>query len=353
MIDLRNYFNIQSYRPIPFWDVNVAQPAVWGRVVRPTYRVAKHLLIRLALLLRISPNLFYKRSLSNYTYLATRLRNRAEISLLEKIAAIRTIGGRFVRFEEVDAVFLRLEKELGIKRWYGGKTEMAVDLASVLDLPDRVKINAEPFTIATLACGQYQHPFASPVPGDVCVDFGAYEGETSLFMAAKVGPSGRVYAAEFVPEQLRILNDNLRDNPVLGERVRVLPHPFWSESGKEIFVTGTAGTAKVSFARHSATDNCFRTIRLDDAVQQYKINKIDFLKFDVEGAELPILKGAVKTLKEFKPKLAVSLYHCDSDFDAIPRFLDSLQCGYEFHLGHYSTGRSETVLYAAVLKEGQ
>jgi len=353
MINLKKFFNKQNYKQTKFFYENPHQFPVWKRCIRPFYRMVEHLIIRLAMLLKISPNLLWNRQLANYTYLGQRLQDELSVRLLEKIAAMRTLGGRFVRFDENEAVFFRFEKELGVKRWYGGGTEMIVNMGAVFGFPDAVTIKVEPFTIATLACGQYQHPLAAPLPGDVCVDFGAYEGETALFLAEKVGPSGRVYAVEFVPDQLRLLNDNLKANPIPGARVTVLAHPFWDESGRETFVTGTAGSAKVSFIRQSAEDRLFHTLTLDDAVFQYRIKRIDFMKFDVEGAELPILRGAVGTLKAFKPKLAVSLYHSDSDFDKIPRFLDSLKCGYEFHLGHHSAGRAETVLYASVTKNGK
>ena len=352
MLDLRKYFNSRCYRAIGLFYADPCQFPVWKRCLRPLYRLAEDGVIRFAMLLKVSPNLLWSRHLSNYTYLAGRLPDDDSRQLLEKIAAMRILGGRFVRFEENEAVFSRIERMLGVKRYYGGGTEMVVDMSAVFGLSETLSAYAEPFTIATLACGQYQHPFATPLPGDVCVDFGAYEGETTLFLAEKVGESGKVYAVEFVPDQLRLLHDNLNANPEQQNRVIVLAHPFWDESGKETFVTGRDGSAKVSFMRQSDENMTFRTITLDDAVAQYRIDKIDFMKFDVEGAELPILRGAVKTLKSFRPKLAVSLYHADSDFDTIPRFLDSLQCGYEFRLGHHSTGKAETVLYASATQSG-
>jgi hypothetical protein len=53
-------------------------------------------------------------------------------------------------------------------------------------------------------------------------------------------------------------------------------------------------------------------------------------------------------LKRFKPKLAIALYHKPEDFWTIPDFLQSLDLGYRFYLGHYTIFEYETVLYAIV-----
>jgi len=112
-------------------------------------------------------------------------------------------------------------------------------------------------------------------------------------------------------------------------------------------MSGEGGRAKVSF-NASEGEKKYLTLTLDDAMEKYSLPRIDFIKMDVEGAEYPILQGAVQTLKKFKPKLAISIYHSDDDFDRIPRFLDLLGCGYEFAIGHYSLDLSETILYAIV-----
>ena len=67
---------------------------------------------------------------------------------------------------------------------------------------------------------------------------------------------------------------------------------------------------------------------------------------DIEGSELDALKGAEHSLRRWRPKLALSLYHRPEDLFSIPLWLDSLDCGYSFFLDHYSIHTEETVLYA-------
>jgi len=73
--------------------------------------------------------------------------------------------------------------------------------------------------------------------------------------------------------------------------------------------------------------------------------RIDLIKLDIEGSELGALRGAEKSLRRWRPKLAISLYHRPEDFFAIPLWLKSLDCGYRFYLDHYSIHHEETVLY--------
>ena len=67
---------------------------------------------------------------------------------------------------------------------------------------------------------------------------------------------------------------------------------------------------------------------------------------DIEGAEMPALRGGLETIKQYRPQLAISIYHSASDFVDIPQFLNNTLKDYTFKLGHYSYSYFETVLYA-------
>ena len=58
------------------------------------------------------------------------------------------------------------------------------------------------------------------------------------------------------------------------------------------------------------------------------------------------LIGAEETIRKYKPKLAISLYHKPEDIWEIPAYIISLQKGYRLYLRHYSPWHEETVLYA-------
>jgi len=61
--------------------------------------------------------------------------------------------------------------------------------------------------------------------------------------------------------------------------------------------------------------------RLDTAAKEYQVQRLDFIKIDVEGAELLLLKGAEKTLREFRPNLAIAAYHYPKEIDDLCDYL--------------------------------
>jgi hypothetical protein len=89
------------------------------------------------------------------------------------------------------------------------------------------------------------------------------------------------------------------------------------------------------------------SIAIDDLVTRENIEKVDFIKMDIEGAEANALVGAQKTIAKFRPKLAICVYHKKDDFYSIPTLINQICPDYSFHLDHYTIHREETVLYAA------
>jgi hypothetical protein len=92
------------------------------------------------------------------------------------------------------------------------------------------------------------------------------------------------------------------------------------------------------------------TTTIDDTVRELGLPRVDFIKMDIEGAELNALKGAEHSIREFYPKLAISLYHSIEDFSTIPRYLTSLGLNYKYYLEHHTIYENETVLFAVPQK---
>ena len=85
---------------------------------------------------------------------------------------------------------------------------------------------------------------------------------------------------------------------------------------------------------------------VDSFVRENNIEYVSLLKMDVEGSEMETLKGALATIKRYKPKLQISIYHNNySDLVDLPKFIAGLNLGYRFYLGHHSSCFCETVLY--------
>jgi len=85
---------------------------------------------------------------------------------------------------------------------------------------------------------------------------------------------------------------------------------------------------------------------VDKFVKVNKVPKVDYIKMDVEGHELKVLKGAAETIQTYKPRLALSVYHRGDDLVELPKFLLALNPNYRFYLRHCAPIWADTVLYA-------
>lgn len=192
-----------------------------------------------------------------------------------------------------------------------------------------------------------------PRDGDVVIDAGGCWGDTALWFAHRVGPSGRVISLEFSADNLVIFRENLDCNPDLAARIGIVEHALWGESGAVVSAAGTgpgsrlsAGDSTVVVSPSVRGADRVSTITIDDLVDREGLDRVDFIKMDIEGAELAGLRGGERTLRRFRPRLAICVYHSLADMREIPLHVLSLDLGYKIHLGHASIHEEETVLFA-------
>ncbi|MFN3789305.1 FkbM family methyltransferase [Massilia sp.] len=84
-----------------------------------------------------------------------------------------------------------------------------------------------------------------------------------------------------------------------------------------------------------------RVERIDDIVD----DQPTIIKMDIEGYELPALKGAARTIRAARPKLMLSAYHRSTDLLDIPQFIDTIAPDYRIGLRHHTEDRWDTCLY--------
>lgn len=183
--------------------------------------------------------------------------------------------------------------------------------------------------------------------GDIAIDAGGCYGDTALYFAHKVGPSGKVASFEFLPVNLSVFRRNLELNPDLASRIRLYENPVYSDSGQKLFVIGNGPGTRVVPESLDPNASKVETLKIDDLVSRGDFPRIDFIKMDIEGAELEALKGSESTLRRFKPKLAITVYHDFQDLWTIPQFLDGCGLRYQFYLRHFTIHAEETVLFAS------
>ena len=80
---------------------------------------------------------------------------------------------------------------------------------------------------------------------------------------------------------------------------------------------------------------------LDSYVREKNLPRVDFIKLDVEGAELDVLRGAATTIARFKPILALSAYHKWDDFWTLMNFVKSVRPDYEFAMRQFFVSKED------------
>ncbi|WP_417539728.1 FkbM family methyltransferase [Marinobacter sp.] len=163
-------------------------------------------------------------------------------------------------------------------------------------------------------------------PGDVIIDGGAFIGDTAVLFAAKTAGDCQIHTFELLEENLALLQHNIERNGI-ADRVTVNRVALGDERGKELSIAVTRLQASMSLMFPGALK--VPLIRLDDYVQDMGLERVDFIKFDIEGAEIPALEGARQTIETHHPRMALCLYHKWDDVLTILAFLDSLTVRYD------------------------
>lgn len=147
----------------------------------------------------------------------------------------------------------------------------------------------------------------APSAGQVVVDAGAFHGHYSLWFAARVGPEGRVVAVEPDAGNLRGLRRNLALNP--GLRVEVVEEPLWSAAAEVGFFPQGNVASSFFWSPAGQAAEPRRTTTLDAIAASLALPRLDFVKMDVEGAEVHALRGAEASIRRFRPGFAIASYH--------------------------------------------
>lgn len=154
--------------------------------------------------------------------------------------------------------------------------------------------------------------------GDVVIDVGANRGHLTTLFSHLAGASGTVYAFEPVPATFeclaaRVAARTRHPNVHLWNAAVGLPRS--AEATTIVYVPGEFdGQASLTPHQHGlwtcTTDVESFTVpfrALDAMVSTEGLSTVDFLKIDVEGAELPVLRGAVGTLRQHRPIIYLEL----------------------------------------------
>lgn len=168
----------------------------------------------------------------------------------------------------------------------------------------------------------------------VFFDGGGYIGDTSLEVIKNYPDFKKIYLVEPIAKNIEIAKRNLLNY-----------------SNIDFFNIGISDQKMIL---NSYEDKSFSNIYGLDDGDLIEINtidnilknqKIDFIKLDIEGAELNAINGAIETIKNYNPILAICIYHQASHWYSVPKAVLKINPSYKVYVRHYMEGIYETVMY--------
>lgn len=181
-----------------------------------------------------------------------------------------------------------------------------------------------------LKCYMEREEMYSILPCDKilnAVDAGAYNGDTAREMKQYFPNLKRVLALE--PDRKNF--KKLVRYSEAEDEIEVLPinAAAWCKDSDGIFFgSGNRNSTAVATASYEHSEDSIKMIEIDSLTDE----KIDYIKYDVEGAEREALEGSCRIIKRDFPSLLVSLYHRSRDLFELVNSIKEAYPEYTLHL---------------------
>lgn len=167
---------------------------------------------------------------------------------------------------------------------------------------------------------------------EITADLGAYNGDTARELAEFAPRLKKVYAFEPDRRNFRKLNDYAASET----RFEVLPYNLAAWSKDDVLIFGTEGNRNSGVGSRPVNEKTAKLTEVSadslDNVICGGVPRLDYIKYDVEGAESEAIKGSLDSIHRYSPALLVSLYHRSEDIFSLPLMLAQELDGYDFYL---------------------
>ncbi|MBE6608950.1 MAG: FkbM family methyltransferase [Ruminococcaceae bacterium] len=160
----------------------------------------------------------------------------------------------------------------------------------------------------------------------VTVDAGAYTGDTAREMLEKAKNIERIICLEPDFKNFKKLLRFTEENEHAKDKVCPISAGAWDTDTKVTF--GTAGNRN-SNAFSGGKENLVDMLKIDSVSKDHFV---DYIKYDVEGAEMNALIGSRETIEKSSPDMLISLYHRSEDIFDIPLYIRENYPQYDLYL---------------------
>lgn len=194
---------------------------------------------------------------------------------------------------------------------------------------------------------------------EVIIDCGGYIGDSVEKFVLSFGNNvKKIYSFECFQDNIVKIKEKGKELKENGWRGELVVAPYAVSDKNDTIIFNDIGKPEggylpdsrltVQYNEKLAPINTIEveTKTIDDYLPENE--RVTLIKMDIEGAEYDALKGAEKTIKKCKPRLAISIYHNPSDYWRIYELIHSFSDEYQFAVRHHQNNHLDTVLYAWV-----
>jgi methyltransferase, FkbM family len=206
------------------------------------------------------------------------------------------------------------------------------DIITETELPDGTRVKFRPFCPgeAGVIVDIFEHELYASLDlkeGEIVFDVGAHIGAFTIKAAKIVGETGNVLSFEPHPGNFAMLKENIEMNNCSN----VIPFQTalsFQKGDYDLNITSISIAHSLVFERgwEKIQVNCST---IDDIVEESKSNglkgsRVDVIKIDAVGAEIPVLQGGADTIATFRPRIAVAAYHTPAQVYEVMDFLKTI-----------------------------
>lgn len=217
-----------------------------------------------------------------------------------------------------------------------GKAHRIVDFSTpslqrVIGFPD-FPIMCPSLTEAFSSIQQYLD-FADLKPGQMVLDLGAYSALTSIAFSKAVTNTGRVLALEPDPKNFTACQENVASNYRVNglDNISLVAAAISHQPGLlQLSSEGSMGSSLSSIVgKHRGTMVDVQCMTFDDLAATYDLDRVDFIKMDIEGAELSTLLRSRDFLMKYRPRMIIEPHYIDRQITSKPIVQFLTDIGYD------------------------
>jgi FkbM family methyltransferase len=184
--------------------------------------------------------------------------------------------------------------------------------------------------------------------GDVVLDCGAHVG-VFTYRSLLRGAS-QVVAIEPDPVNLECLRRNF-SREIASGRVVLVPKGVWSSVTTLSFSESKLTSGSNSFVSEQGGAKMELSVTtIDELVKELHLPRVDYVKMDIEGSEREALKGAHNTIRTFRPRLMLDMYHRPDDPGVLPALIQDANTAYVSTCGPCEMDNGQLVPHVTFFK---